>query len=123
MRPLAHKRPFPPYHPTHPPSLQHHAAIMYIGRAIEKVRRIGYSVVEPNAWIRPHTGVDNRQLKLHLGLVVPPGDCAAFTIEAETRAWRENKVAFFDDSFEHHVWNNCSTARAVLQLVIAHPML
>jgi hypothetical protein len=37
------------------------------------VRRLGYSAVEPTAWIRPHTGVDNRLLKMHLGLRVPPG--------------------------------------------------
>ena len=33
------------------------------------VKRVGYSALEARAWIRPHTGVDNQFLKLHLGLV------------------------------------------------------
>lgn len=34
------------------------------------VKRVGYSALEARAWIRPHTGVDNQFLKLHLGLVL-----------------------------------------------------
>lgn len=87
-----------------------------------KVRRAGFSVVEAGAHIRPHTGVDNRYLKLHLGLVVPDGDCTSFTIAGETRNWAAGRVLYFDDTFEHQVWNNCSSLRAVLQIVIEHPM-
>jgi hypothetical protein len=33
-------------------------------------------------------------------------------------------VLFFDDSFEHEVWNDCKSAsRSVFQLVFAHPDL
>ena len=35
------------------------------------VLRAGYSAVEPGAWIRPHFGETNAQLKLHFGLTVP----------------------------------------------------
>ena len=38
-------------------------------RPRQAVKRVGYSALEARAWIRPHTGVDNRFLKLHLGLV------------------------------------------------------
>jgi hypothetical protein len=92
--------------------------------AAASIVRVGYSAVEPGTWIRPHTGVDNRQLKLHLGLRVPKGDCASFTIgHLQPRGWREGGVIFFDDTYEHEVWNNCTTHRAVLQLVITHPDL
>ena len=84
---------------------------------------MGYSAVEPGAWIRPHTGVDNRQLKLHLGLVVPPGGCAVFTVAKEKRAWAEGEALFFDDTFEHEVRNECTERRAVLQVVLRHPLL
>jgi hypothetical protein len=30
-------------------------------------------------------------------------------------------VLFFDDSFEHEVWNRCETERVVFQVVIRHP--
>jgi hypothetical protein len=33
--------------------------------------RAGYSAVEPGAWIRPHYGETNAQLKLHFGLTIP----------------------------------------------------
>lgn len=87
-----------------------------------EIRRAGYSVVEAGAHIRPHTGVDNRYLKLHLGLVVPGGDCTGFTIAGETRNWATGRILYFDDTFEHEVWNNCSSLRAVLQVVLRHPL-
>ena len=45
-----------PYYDTHTNSVPHYA---------------GYSAVEPGAWIRPHFGETNAQLKLHFGLIVP----------------------------------------------------
>jgi len=45
--------------------------------------------------------VSNTQLKIHIGLIVPQGDCAAFTIGGETRGWRPGQAVLFDDSFEH----------------------
>jgi hypothetical protein len=41
----------------------------------------------------------------------------------ETKAWRIGDVLFFDDSWEHEVWNRCPAERVVLQLVFAHPDL
>ena len=41
-------------------------------------------------------------------------------------ALAENSVLFFDDSYEHQAWNNCSDGegglpRVVLQVVVRHP--
>jgi hypothetical protein len=41
----------------------------------------------------------------------------------ETRAWKKSEIVFFDDSFEHEVWNRCRSERVVLQLVFVHPDL
>ena len=30
-------------------------------------------------------------------------------------------VLFFDDSFEHRVWNECDAERVVFQVVFVHP--
>jgi aspartyl/asparaginyl beta-hydroxylase (cupin superfamily) len=78
-------------------------------------------------------------LKVHLGLVVPQPDytatstepntekekrwCTSITVGGEERTWVEGKGVLFDDSFLHHVWNNCSTHRVVLQAVFTHPGL
>eukprot|EP00051_Salpingoeca_urceolata_P032800 m.17496 g.17496 ORF g.17496 m.17496 type:complete len:552 (+) comp5471_c0_seq1:39-1694(+) len=92
------------------------------------VLRVGYSEVDPNTWIQPHYGTTNGQLKFHLGLIVPTDKatnkpCATLRVANQTRAWQENKVLFFDDSFEHEVYNHCDSERVVLQVVIRHPDL
>jgi len=43
--------------------------------------------------------------------------------EGNTRAWKMNEVFFFDDSFEHEVWNDAESARAVLIVDVWHPQL
>lgn len=91
------------------------------------VLRAGYSAVEPGAWIRPHFGETNAQLKLHFGLTVPTDSsgkpCALLRVgtsitEAdgghestnthhesigEWRGWTQGGILLFDDSFEHEV--------------------
>lgn len=91
----------------------------------------------------------NAQLKFHVGLIVPTqkvqggggaaassssgaGDsaasvterpCATIRVGNETRAWREGKTLFFDDSYIHAVKNACDKERVVFQVVISHPDL
>ena len=98
------------------------------GAAAVEVERVGYSTLAAGGWIRPHWGETNARLKLHLGLVVGSGPegCAALTVGGEARAWGEGEVLFFDDSYEHEAWNNCSVGegglpRIVLQVVVRHP--
>ncbi len=93
------------------------------------VLRAGYSAVEPGAWIRPHFGETNAQLKLHFGLTVPVdsagkpcallrvGSSVSKTMDSdhesthahgdgrigEWKGWSEGGVLLFDDSFEHEV--------------------
>ena len=93
--------------------------------------RLGYSSLEAAARIRPHWGPSNTQLKAHLGLIVPTngggdgggggGACTELVVGGKSKTWQEGKVLFFDDSFLHHVWNNCSAPRVVLQAVFHHP--
>jgi len=90
--------------------------------------RIGYSVIGPGTHIRPHWGPTNTLLKLHMGLTVPTASdgspCCYMSVAEQRRPWRHGKAAFFDDSFLHEVWNNCSAGyRSVLQVVFQHPAL
>ena len=94
-----------------------------------RVLRGSFSVLGPRAHLHPHCGPTNAQLKMHVGLEVPVDaatglGCARIRVGNETRRWREGAVLFFDDSFEHEVWNDCGNAtRSVFQLVFAHPDL
>jgi hypothetical protein len=114
---------------------------------VVRVLRAGYSALAPGAHLHPHSGMTNAQLKFHLGLIVPRaaapassatgvgaaavtagGDsegapCARIRVGNDTRAWRAGRVLFFDDSWEHEVWNECAAERVVFQLVFAHPDL
>lgn len=89
--------------------------------------RAGYSMLEANAWLKPHFGMSNGQLKYHLGLVVPGDDstdrkqCAFLRVGNETRGWHKGKILYFDDSFEHEVRNYCETERVVFQVAFVHP--
>ena len=113
------------------------------------VLRAAYSRVEGDAWIRPHAGPTNAQLKLHYGVIVPPADATAaagagagagagaayacrwwFNIGGERRQWVEREALLFDDSFGHEVYSECDAGapagavageRVVLQLVLRHP--
>lgn len=86
------------------------------------VVRAGYSVVEAGTHLLPHTGVTNRELKWHLGLLVPsmPPGCATLRVGSQARSWKEGGLLFFDDSFEHEVKNSCAETRAVFQIVFRH---
>lgn len=83
--------------------------------------RAGFSAVDAGGWLRPHCGPTNTQLKWHLGLRVPSGGCAALRVGNESHTWVEGGVLFFDDSFEHEVWNRCAGERVVFQIVFTHP--
>eukprot|EP01051_Picozoa_sp_SAG22_P004199 SAG22_NODE_219_length_14877_cov_14.334619_10_plen_504_part_00 len=88
------------------------------------IKRIGYSAVEAGSHIRPHCGVTNYNLKLHLGLVVPAhpaAGCVTFTIGGEKKPFVQGKALVFDDSFVHEVTNRCESERVVLQVVFEHP--
>jgi aspartyl/asparaginyl beta-hydroxylase (cupin superfamily) len=116
------------------------------GRGVQVVRA-GFSILEAGGHIRAHCGATNTVLKMHLGVVVPSisaaadtdGDssnirttsaigardanCAVMRVGRKTKAWAEGAVLFFDDSFEHEVWNRCATPRVIFQIVIQHPLL
>ena len=80
-----------------------------------------FSVLKPGAHIRPHYGVANTKLAVHLALIVP-GDCS-LRCGPETRGWSEGQCIIFDDSFEHEAWNRSDSLRAVLILETWNPHL
>jgi hypothetical protein len=79
-----------------------------------RVLRGSFSVLGPGAHLRPHCGPTNARLKFHLALDTPLNaqtgqPCASMRVGNETRAWQVgDPPLFFDDSFEHEVWNTCT---------------
>ena len=74
----------------------------------------GYSIVEPNAIIYRHTGVENRDAKsirIHIPLYVPEGDIG---IEVEGEIVRWDDVFSFNNQKLHSVWNDTPERRLVL---------
>jgi aspartate beta-hydroxylase len=80
-----------------------------------------FAGLAPGAHIVAHCGPHNFRIRCHLGLVVPPN--CSMRVGEETRRWEEGRCLIFDDSFEHELWNDSDTTRAVLILDVWHPQL
>ncbi len=80
-----------------------------------------FSVQGPHSSLRPHCSVDNLRLRCHLGVRIPPG--TGIRVADETRTWAEGRCLFFEDAFEHEVWNHSSERRVVLIVDFWHPDL
>ncbi|MEY3251495.1 MAG: hypothetical protein RL227_468 [Pseudomonadota bacterium] len=72
-----------------------------------------FSVLNPGTTIYPHEGHQGPYLRCHLGLEVPPGDCALQVGDA-SRRWTEGEVLVFDDRNTHAAWNRTQRRRVVL---------
>ena len=80
-----------------------------------------FSGMNPGVHAEPHCGPTNLRLTLHLGLVVPPR--CELRVGGEIRTWSDGACLFFDDSFEHEVWNRGPFTRFVLIASVWHPEL
>jgi len=78
-----------------------------------------FSRLTPGTHIQPHHGMLNTRLICHLPLIVPDG--CGIRVGAETRAWREDEILIFDDSFEHEAWNRGISDRTILLFEIWRP--
>ena len=78
-----------------------------------------FSTMAPGVHVRPHVGPTNAKLTIHYGLHVPQG--ALLRVGSERRAYEEQELLVFDDSFEHEVWQHGATERTTLVLHVAHP--
>lgn len=79
----------------------------------------GFSRMEPNTHILPHSGWAQNEYRLHLGLVVPEG--CRLRVVGETREWNEGKCLVFDDTTEHEAWNDSPEIRGNLMVDFLRP--
>jgi beta-hydroxylase len=83
-----------------------------------------FSILEPGKQLKPHRGIYNGVLRLHLGLIVPntPPGGVGIRVENEICHWEEGKVLIFDDSYEHEAWNHSKQTRVVLFVDFVKPL-
>lgn len=80
-----------------------------------------FSALAPGTRLLPHCASSNVRLTCHLGLQCPSG--ARLRVGSEWGSWQEGKTIFFDDSYEHEVVHEGSSARIVLLVRFWHPEL
>lgn len=80
-----------------------------------------FSILKAGKHIPPHEGPYNGVLRVHLGLIIPEGDCGIIVGESE-RGWTEGRCLVFDDTFDHEAWNFTGENRVVLFLDIERPL-
>jgi aspartate beta-hydroxylase len=91
-------------------------------RIHEEAPEILFSVLAPGTHIKPHHGVSNVRLVMHLPLVVPP-NCALRLVDHGDHAWEEGRLVMFDDTFLHEAWNRSDRTRLVLLMDCWNPHL
>eukprot|EP00658_Telonema_sp_P-2_P023558 TRINITY_DN19449_c0_g1_i6.p1 TRINITY_DN19449_c0_g1~~TRINITY_DN19449_c0_g1_i6.p1 ORF type:complete len:196 (-),score=38.89 TRINITY_DN19449_c0_g1_i6:25-612(-) len=87
--------------------------------AMTGVGEVIFSRLAPGSHIKPHCASSNLRLTCHLGLEVPDG--CEIRVGDEIRQWQDKKCLWFDDSFEHEVWQRSSSHRIVLLIRFWHP--
>ena len=80
---------------------------------IPNLVKAGFSCLEAGARLPLHRGADRNHYRAHLGLIVPPGDCA-LRVTGEARRWKAGKMLMFDDTLVHEAWNLTPEHRIVL---------
>ena len=83
-----------------------------------------FSTMGARASIAPHHGACNLRLRCHFPLIVPKnsGDFG-MEVGGEVCRWRVGEPIFFDDAYEHRVWNKTEEERVVLLFDLWHPEL
>jgi aspartate beta-hydroxylase len=82
---------------------------------------ICFSILAPGTHIKPHHGVTNARVVVHLPLVVPDG--CTLTVAGDERPWREGVAWAFDDTYLHEARNASDEARVILLMDAWNPYL
>lgn len=81
-----------------------------------------FSVLEGGKSVPVHEGPYRGYLRYHLGLVVPRESPPSIRIRDVNYTWKEGESFFFDDSWEHEVYNLSKEDRIILIVDIKRPM-
>jgi aspartate beta-hydroxylase len=90
-------------------------------RIREHAPEICFSILAPDTHIKPHHGVTNARIVVHLPLIVPEG--CTLTVAGDERHWREGQAWAFDDTYLHEARNTSGEARVILLMDAWNPHL
>lgn len=81
-----------------------------------------FSIIHPGKHIPAHRGIFKGIVRTHLGLIIPgkPGECR-MRVDKEYIHWEPGKAVFFDDTYNHEVWNDSDGIRVVLLIDTKRP--
>ncbi len=92
-------------------------------KAVPGAQTAFFSILSPRMHIPAHCGPYKGVIRCHLGLIVPKPEEACRIRVADTIAhWEEGKCMFFDDTYEHEVWNETDGVRVVLFMDVLRPL-
>ena len=92
-------------------------------RSIPGAKTAFFSILSPRMHIPAHCGPYKGVIRYHLGLIVPePKEQCRIRVADSIAHWEEGKSMFFDDTFEHEVWNDTDGQRVVLFMDVLRPL-
>ena len=81
-----------------------------------------FSILEPGKSIPSHNGIFYGYLRYHLAFKVPSEKPPSIRIKDTVYTWKEGESVFFDDSWNHEVFNEATETRVVLIVDVMRPM-
>ncbi|MFN2507454.1 MAG: aspartyl/asparaginyl beta-hydroxylase domain-containing protein, partial [Chthoniobacterales bacterium] len=92
-------------------------------KAIPGAQTAFFSILSPHMHIPAHRGPYKGVIRCHLGLIVPePAEKCRIRVDDQIAHWEEGKCMFFDDTYEHEVWNDTAGIRVVLFMDVVRPL-
>lgn len=81
-----------------------------------------FSILHPGKHIPAHRGIFKGIVRTHLGIFIPgeKGQCR-MRVGKEYIHWEPGKTVFFDDTYNHEVWNDTDGIRVVLLIDTVRP--
>jgi len=96
---------------------------MQLLKTIPGAKTAFFSILSPGMHIPAHRGPYKGVIRYHLGLIVPePKEQCRIRVADTIAHWEEGKSMFFDDTFEHEVWNDTDGQRVVLFMDVLRPL-
>jgi beta-hydroxylase len=96
---------------------------------VDRLRRVPgmqsalISVMEPGAYVPPHSDPGKGVIRYHLGLRVPRDrERCWISVDGRKYSWADGAGVLFDDAFDHWVKNDTDEARIILFVDILRPM-
>ena len=96
---------------------------MQLLKTIPGAKTAFFSILSPRMHIPAHCGPYKGVIRYHLGLIIPePKEQCRIRVADTVAHWEEGKSMFFDDTFEHEVWNDTDGMRVVLFMDVLRPL-